>query len=60
MEPSDEQEFWLTKLALVGVTVEEFCGYWFTYYKGRMLICGMSLEGVAKDVIGNIQMGLYT
>ena len=54
-----EQETWLAKLALLGVTADYYGGYWFTYIDGHIKVCGQSLSGVAMEVISNIQQGAY-
>ncbi len=54
-----QDEVCMAKLAMVGVTVCVFNGYYFLYLNGCIMLCGHDLGGLTQEMLSNLQKGLY-
>ncbi len=54
-----QDEVCMAKLAMVGVTVDVFGGYYFLYLNGFIRVCGSDLGRLTQEMLSNLQKGLY-
>ena len=56
----DQDEVWAAKLAMLGCTFDMFQSFYFIYVGGHLKICGQDFGSIAREVIDNLQKGLYS